>query len=181
MQAECLAKLFYFKLVKSYEILATSRNIGLLHKNIKWDCFNLTDKNLLESWLNTYKPDLVIHCAAIVNVDFCEENINLTKDLHLETTRTIANYMQFSGGRLIYISTDSVFNGKKTTPYSEIDNTDPLNVYAQTKLEGEQITLSIKNSLVLRTNIIGWTDKHKTSFFEWLLENLIEKRNKFIL
>ena len=80
------------------------------------DCFNLTDKNLLESWLNTYKPDLVIHCAAIVNVDFCEENINLTKDLHLETTRTIANYMQFSGGRLIYISTDSVFNGKKTTP-----------------------------------------------------------------
>ena len=161
---------------KSHEIYATSRSKGFDDKNIKWDCFDLTDKSLLSSWLNKTKPDVLIHCAAIVNVDLCEENINLAKALHIETTRVISDYMSFSKGRLIYISTDSVFNGEKSGSYNELDTTNPLNVYAKTKLQGEEIVQSLKNGLILRTNIIGWTNQGKTSFFEWLLKSLFEEK-----
>tara|TARA_B100000989_G_C19526544_1_gene467203 strand:- start:1815 stop:2708 length:894 start_codon:yes stop_codon:yes gene_type:complete len=165
------------QLSKSYEIFATSRNIGLLGKNINWECFDLTNLDLLKVWLDKNNFDIVIHCAAIVDVDFCEENIDMSKDLHVETTKIISNYMQSSRGKLIYISTDSVFDGKKSGKYNETENTNPLNVYAKTKLQGEQKVLCVDSGLVLRTNIIGWTNKNKTSFFEWLLENLIKKND----
>lgn len=168
------------QLSKSYEVFATSRSIGLLGKNINWDCFDLTDLDLLKVWLNKNNFDIVIHCAAIVDVDFCEENFTLSNALHVETTKVITNYIQSSGGKLIYISTDSIFDGKKIGSYQESESANPLNVYAKTKLQGEQEVLSIDGGLVLRTNIIGWTNKDKTSFFEWLLENLI-KNNKINL
>ncbi len=165
------------QLSKSHHVFATSRNTGLLGKNINWDCFDLTNLDLLKIWLNKNNLDIVIHCAAIVDVDFCEENFNLSKALHVDTTEVISNYMQSSNGKLIYISTDSVFDGKKLGCYDESEITNPLNIYAKTKLQGEQIALSIDDGLVLRTNIIGWTNNDKTSFFEWLLENLIKKNN----
>ncbi len=171
-----LGKALLSQLSKSNEVFATSRNIGLKNKNITWDCFDLTNIDLLQTWLNKIKADVVIHCAAIIDVDFCEENIDLANELHVETTRAISSYMQLSKGKLIYISTDSVFNGEKLEPYCETDKTYPLNAYAKTKLHGEEIVLSRDNGLVLRTNIIGWTKKDKTSFFEWLLKNLIEKK-----
>ena len=160
-------------LSNSHEVFATSRNKGLEEKNIKWDCFDLTDFETLNIWLKKIKPDLVINCAAIVKVDFCEENIGLTTALHVEATKVIANYINATKGRLIYISTDSVFDGKKLGYYRETDSVNPLNVYAKTKLMGEKFVLSTEGGLVLRTNIIGWKNKDDPSFVEWILEGLI--------
>ena len=162
-------------LSKSYRVFATSRGKGVEGKNIKWDCFDLTDITLLNEWLETIKPDVVIHCAAIVNVDLCEDNVKLATKLHIETTEVMANYLDSNGGRLIYISTDSVFDGEKQGSYSESDLIHPLNVYAQTKLMGEVAVKPRDAALVLRINIIGWTEKGKTSFFEWILKDLINK------
>tara|TARA_Y200000002_G_scaffold340734_1_gene311473 strand:- start:178 stop:1089 length:912 start_codon:yes stop_codon:yes gene_type:complete len=160
-------------LSKSHEVFATSRNKGLEEKSIKWDCFDLTDFELLNIWLKKIKPDLVINCAAIVNVDFCEENVALATALHVEATKVIANYINTTKGRLIYISTDSVFDGKKLGYYKETDPVNPLNVYAKTKQMGEKFVQSTEGGLVLRTNIIGWKNKGDTSFVEWILEGLI--------
>ncbi|MBL7005428.1 MAG: SDR family oxidoreductase, partial [Gammaproteobacteria bacterium] len=143
-------------------------------KNIEWDCLDLTDIPLLNKWLNKVKPDMVIHCAAIVNVDACEDNVEMATRLHVETTEVIANYLDTNNGRLIYISTDSVFDGKKQTPYNETDLANPLNIYARTKLMGEQPVLSMVNGLILRTNIIGWTQEGNTSFAEWVIRGLID-------
>ena len=159
-------------LSKSYRVFATSRGKGVKGKNIKWDCFNLTDIILLNEWLETIKPDVVIHCAAIANVDLCEDNVKLAKKLHIETTEVMANYLDSNGGRLIYISTDSVFDGEKQGAYSESDLVSPLNVYAKTKIMGEKSVQLMDNGLVLRTNIIGWTQEDKTSFAEWVLNRL---------
>ncbi len=158
---------------KSYKIFATSRRKGLENNNIEWDCFDLTDFNMLDAWLNRIKPELLIHCAAIVNVDLCEENSDLAKALHVDSTEVIVKYMNYTKGRLIYISTDSVFDGNKIGAYTETDITNPLNVYAKTKLMGEKLAQSIDSSLVLRTNIIGWTKNEQVSFFEWILESLM--------
>ena len=116
---------------------------------------------------------LVINCAAIVNVDFCEENVALAAALHVEATKVIANYINTTKGRLIYISTDSVFDGKKLGYYRETDPVNPLNVYAKTKLMGEKFAQSTEGGLVLRTNIIGLKNKDDSSFVEWILEGLI--------
>ena len=159
-------------LSKSYRVFATSRGKGVEGKNIKWDCFNLTDFTLLNEWLEAINPDVVIHCAAVINVDLCEDNINLAMKLHFETTKVMAYYLDSNGGRLIYISTDSVFDGKKQDAYCESDLVNPLNVYAKTKIMGEKSVQSMNNGLVLRTNIIGWTQDNKNSFAEWVLSNL---------
>jgi len=157
---------------KKYKVFGTSRSKGIEGENINWNCFDLTSIILLENWLKKIKPDIVIHCAAIVDVDFCEENIILAEKLHIETTRVLSNYLDRNNARLIYISTDSVFDGKKNSAYNEDDYESPLNIYSKTKLSGEKVALSINNSLVLRTNIVGYT-KYGSSFAEWVLSGLI--------
>jgi len=162
------------RLSKVYKIFATSRSLGIAGENIKWNCFDLTDAMLLKEWLNQNKLDLVIHCAAIVDVDTCEANIDLATELHVKTTEIIANYLDSTNGRLIYISTDSVFDGEKQHAYCESDLVNPLNIYAKTKLMGESSVQSMGSGLILRTNIIGWTQKGRTSFAEWMLKSLID-------
>ncbi len=163
------------RLSKSNKVFATSRSVGVEGKGIEWDCFDLTDIPLLNKWLNKVKPDVVVHCAAIVNVDLCEENVDLATKLHVETTKTMADYLDSNNAKLIYISTDSVFDGEKQGAYSEADLVNPLNVYAKTKLMGEGPAQSMNNGLILRTNIIGWTLESRTSFAEWMLKSLIDK------
>jgi dTDP-4-dehydrorhamnose reductase len=160
-------------LSKKYDILATSRGKGVEGENINWSCFDLTDVVLLDKWLDSTKPDVVIHCAAIVNVDSCEDNVDLAVALHFKTTSVISNYLNCNNGRLIYISTDSVFDGEKQDAYDESDSVNPSNVYAKTKLMGEDFVRSMSSGLVLRTNIIGWTQEGRISFAEWVLKRLI--------
>jgi dTDP-4-dehydrorhamnose reductase len=158
-----------------HEVFATSRSKGFDGKNIKWTCFDLTNIYDLNNWLNQNKPEIVIHCAANIDVDGCEENYDLAFKLHSLTTEVIANFLDNCNGRLIYISTDSVFDGKKKGAYVESDLVNPLNVYAKTKLMGEQHVCKMKNGLILRVNIVGWTSAKKTSFSEWILNGLIER------
>jgi dTDP-4-dehydrorhamnose reductase len=162
-------------LSKIHKIFATSRSKGLEGKNIKWSFFDLTDTMLLNEWLKAVKLDLIIHCAAIINVDDCEDDIELAKKLHIETTKVIVNYLNINNGRLIYISTDSVFDGENQSAYSETDTVNPLNIYAMTKFLGEKSAQQMCNSLILRVNIVGWTQGESASFFEWILRGLIDK------
>ena len=158
----------------THEIFATSRGKGVEGENIEWSCFDLTNTALLNKWLNKIKPDMVIHCAAMVNVDLCEDNVELATKIHVDTTKVIVNYLDHDDGKLIYISTDSVFDGEKQRSYDEDDLVSPLNAYAETKLKGEHSVLSMNNGLVLRVNIIGWTQEGKTSFAEWILKSLLD-------
>ncbi len=161
------------RLSRSHKIFATSRRKGVEGENIHWECFDLTAVKILERWMEKSDLDVLIHCAAIVNVDMCEENTKLATELHFETTRVISDYLNDNNGRIIYISTDSVFDGKKQGSYDEFDLAEPINVYAKTKFLGEGPVRSIKKGLVLRTNIIGWAQGSKASFAEWVLNSLI--------
>jgi dTDP-4-dehydrorhamnose reductase len=161
-------------LAPNFVTVATSRNIGYSKQGITWITADLLDKSAVRNLLTTVQPDVVIHCAALVNVDACERNPTLASDIHVGTTDTIATILAKQGGRLIYISTDSVFNGKKDSIYSELDAPDPPNIYARTKLEGEFAALIHQQSVVLRTNIFGWSRSERLSFSEWVLKGLVE-------
>jgi len=158
---------------QSHQIFATSRTKGVSVCDVEWDLFDLTNISLLERWLERINPDVVIHCAAIVNVDACENNESLATKLHVEVTDCIAGYLESNNGRLIYISTDSVFDGKKHGSYVESYEAKPLNIYANTKLLGEKVVESMANGLVLRVNIIGTTPIDRSSFAEWVLDSLV--------
>lgn len=161
---------------KKNKIFACSRSQHSEDKNIDWTYFDIADFKELDRWLHASSPDVLIHCAASVNVDMCEEEKEYIKKIHVLATKQISEHFLTNDKKLIYISTDSVFNGTNKKPYTEIDKTDPLNNYAKTKLEGEKYVLQTDNGVVLRTNIVGWSKEKKFSFFEWLLSSLLKNR-----
>ena len=99
------------ELTHNHLVFATSRGKGYEKDGAQWDCFDLTNLKKLNRWLANTKPDLIVHCAAMVNVDECGTKEDLAYQLHVKTTEVIANFLTNHDGRLIYISTDSVFDG----------------------------------------------------------------------
>ena len=119
-------------------------------------------------------PDLVVHAAALVDVDRRERDPSAAERLHVGTTRTIRDAIEPWGGTLIYISTDSVFDGRKVGAYMEEDQPAPQNAYAWTKAQGETVALMYRRATVLRTNIFGWSRAERMSLAEWTLRGLVE-------
>ncbi|MEY8764934.1 MULTISPECIES: SDR family oxidoreductase [Clostridium] len=135
---------------------------------------NLTDFKELSRVLTCVRPDIIIHCAANVNVDKCEADKNYCYKLNSEAVRVLSSYNS-PKTKFIYISTDSVFDGEKGN-YVETDKTNPLNYYAFTKREGEKFALQEnKNSIVARTNIYGFHTNRGNSLAEWAINNLSKK------
>lgn len=117
-------------------------------------------------------PDWVVHCAASTNVDWCEDHPADARRLHVDITRHLAEAAQAAGARLVYISTDSVFDGAAGN-FREEDPTHPVNVYAQTKLAGEVAARTVlPGCLVARINLFGWNLQPKLSLGEWVLARL---------
>ena len=105
---------------------------------------DITDKNAVNSVLEQEKPDVVVHCAAWTAVDVAEEEVNQQKvyAVNVQGTKNLANACKKIDCKMIYISTDYVFNGQGEKPWKEeCREYQPLNVYGKTKLEGE-ITVS---------------------------------------
>ena len=102
--------------------------------------FDLTDAEATERFLLQYRPDAVIHCAAWTNVDGAEDEENIPKvfAVNAEGTRNVARACKELDCKMLYISTDYVFDGRGTEPWKpDCREFAPLNVYGQSKLEGE--------------------------------------------
>jgi dTDP-4-dehydrorhamnose reductase len=92
------------------------------------------------------KPDLVLHAAAMTNVDDCETRPDLAYQHNALGTRNMALAARQLGAPLVYISTDYVFSGEKGAPYVELDPPDPINEYGKSKYEGEKFVRSLLDS-----------------------------------
>jgi dTDP-4-dehydrorhamnose reductase len=91
----------------------------------------------VEKAFESFRPDLVVHSAAYTKVDDCERNIEKAYQVNALGTRNVALAAQRVGAKLLYISTDYVFDGEKDKPYLEYDSPNPLNIYGKSKLAGE--------------------------------------------
>ena len=108
---------------------------------------DITDKASVEKVINEVKPNVVIHCAAWTAVDSAEEEENISKvrNVNAKGTENIAKVCKALDIKMVYISTDYVFDGQGTEPWKpDCKNYKPLNVYGQTKLDGE---LAVSNNL----------------------------------
>lgn len=138
--------------------------------------FDLLDKELLTDSIKAYHPDVVIHTAAAINVDKCETERESTYKLNVEVTENIAHICEEIDCKMIYVSTDAVYDGEKDGLYVEDDVVNPVNYYGQTKLDGECEVRKLKNGLVLRTNIYGVNIQNKKSFGEWIVSSLRDNK-----
>ena len=98
---------------------------------------DITDAAVCEKVITEAKPDAVIHCAAYTAVDAAEDNVELCRKVNAEGTRNIAKVCKALDIKMMYISTDYVFNGEGLRPWEPDDHREPLNVYGLTKYEGE--------------------------------------------
>ena len=101
------------------------------------ESMDITDIDSVKSVLEQEKPDIVIHCAAYTAVDAAEDNVDLCRKVNAGGTENIAKVCKELDLKMMYISTDYVFDGQGERPWQPDDERHPLNVYGQTKCEGE--------------------------------------------
>ena len=115
---------------------------------------DITDRTACETVISQEKPDAVIHCAAYTAVDAAEDNLELCRKINAEGTRNIARVCKAMDIKMMYISTDYVFNGGGQRPWEPDDHREPLNVYGLTKYEGEiAVEQNIQKYFIVR---IAW-------------------------
>ena len=127
------------------------------------------------------KPDVIIHLAALTDVEKCEMEPKLANSINAKATEIIAKETERLGSYLIYLSTDYIFDGKKGL-YNETDFPNPLNHYGKTKLAGEKtVETNTSKWSIMRTSTPFGTNSSKKTFPVWLLENLQKNKEVNIL
>ncbi len=133
---------------------------------------DLLEAGAAEKLFDRVQPEVLIHCAAMADVDSCERNPQTAQAINAEVPAQLAALCARRDVRMVHISTDAVFDGQRGS-YTEEDSPNPLSVYARTKLEGEGGVLAADpRALVLRVNFYGYSLSGRRSLAEFFLNNL---------
>lgn len=140
--------------------------------------FPLEHLALIEPAVRERRPDWIIHAAGNTNVDACERDHAAARRLHVEASAELARAAHRHGSRLLYISTDSVYDGESAGPHAEHGAIRPCNHYARTKREGELACLEILDTtLVARVNFFGLHPTRRQGLAAWLIDTLRSGRS----
>lgn len=125
-----------------------------------------------EKIIDRFKPDLIVHCAALANIDECERDPRQAGEVNTDLPGRLARLSKDKGFQLVHISTDAVFDGVRGN-YTETDQANPLSVYAGTKLAGERnVAAENAGAIIARVNFYGWSLNGKRSLAEFFYNNL---------
>lgn len=131
---------------------------------------NITDPKMIDYCFEKIRPDIVVNCAGNTDIDLLEKNPQLAYSVNGHGVKNLAISSQKFNSRLVHVSTDGVFDGIIGN-YSETDMPNPVNVYAKSKIIGEEETRqNCQNYVVIRTNFYG---EHQNGKF--LFSNILEK------
>lgn len=108
-----------------------------------YDTLNITDGQAVRALLRQTRPEAIIHCAAYTNVDGAEADADGAFRVNVVGSQNIAAACLEIGARMVYVSTDYVFDGNSEQPYREFDSTNPQNMYGLTKWQGEEMVRQI--------------------------------------
>ena len=115
---------------------------------------DLRSRESVETRVVDFSPDIVIHCAANRFPDRCEKDPNAAEEVNVAATSHLARVVEKIGAKMIYVSTDYVFDGT-SPPYKESDTPNPLNSYGISKLKGEEeVELTLSDYIILRVSIL---------------------------
>jgi dTDP-4-dehydrorhamnose reductase len=167
-----------------YEILSKNHEVAGTYMSKKADMLyplDITNFRAVEDMLKTTRPDFVVHTASFVNVDKAEIQKDIAREINQNGTLNIAKACAKNSSRLVYISSDFVFEGNPNILYNEESPTNALNFYGQTKLAGEEIVReTIEKPLIIRPALLYGNDTNtKSSFITSVVEKL-RKGEKFL-
>lgn len=134
------------------------KKLSVIHENINFFFkdlpeLNICEYDLLKEVVFFNNIDTIINCAAYTSVDKAENEIELAYSVNSNAIKNLVSIVEEVNGKLIHISTDYVFDGSSSVAYSENDLTNPLGVYGESKLEGENIILNSNiDSIIIRTS-----------------------------
>lgn len=133
---------------------------------------DITDKNQVYNVITNYKPDVIFHCAAYTNVDGAENNATDAYKINVFGTKNVVEAANIVNAKVIYASTDYIFDGREKDIYTEESTPNPLSIYGLTKYLGEQEVLKSNNSVIAR---ISWVFGINNKNFVKTMLNLSEK------
>ncbi|MDL1980491.1 MAG: dTDP-4-dehydrorhamnose reductase [Deltaproteobacteria bacterium] len=135
-----------------HELLIQGNNLGYEILPADLPDLDITDKTQVKHWLEKFQPSLVVNAAAYTNVDKAETQQNLAFAVNRDGPANLAEACAKFEIPLIHISTDFIFDGKKSSPYIESDPVSPLSIYGKSKQEGEkEVRSRLKKHIILRT------------------------------
>lgn len=154
------------------QLLLTSRTLKNL-SNLE-EQLDITDPVNVKKIIHYFKPDIVLHLAAMTHVDRCETEPDEAYKINVQGTENLLNCFK---GKFIFLSTDYVFNGHNG-PYHELAATEPINIYGKTKLAAEELVReTCTDWVILRTNVL-WNigGQYHASFADWVVRELSHSR-----
>ena len=149
---------------RKIEVYGTSRKgQGFLY-------LDLADGASVRDAFGKARPDIVFLCSAMTHVDNCERDPGLARRVNAEGPALVAAECRAAGAKLVYFSTEYVFDGA-AGPYGEEDAVCPVSVYGRTKLEGERAALEAKAALAVRTTVVYGYNPASKNFIMQLISN----------
>jgi dTDP-4-dehydrorhamnose reductase len=168
---------FAQEMMGTHEIIGVDRGklCNAPFKILKQD---LLDADAVESVLDLAQPEWLINCAALADLEACEDNPDIAKRLNTDLPRHLARSCKARNIPFVHISTDAVFDGEKDGYYTEEDKPNPQSVYSKTKFEGEWAVLTEDpKALVARVNFYGWSLGGRRSLAEFFFHNLTNNKS----
>lgn len=136
-----------------YDIINECKNRNIEAIGVDVEEMDITDAKKVEEVIKSGNYDAVVHCAAWTAVDKAEDEIEACTKVNVDGTKNIANVCKELNISMMYFSTDYVFDGQGNQPWHEYDKRNPLNVYGQTKYEGELAVEALEKHFIVR---IAW-------------------------
>jgi len=137
---------------------------------------DITNFKKVKSSVTSFHPDIIINAAAYTLVDDCETNIEIAYKVNALGVRNLSIIANSTGATLVHFSTDYVFNGEKSSPYTEFDIPKPLSIYGKSKYEGEKLLQSLHNKYFLVR--ISWLySPYGNNFVKNILKLASQKKN----
>lgn len=153
---------------------------------------DITNDIHVKDIIKRVNPHIIINCCSLTSVDYCESHENEARAINVDFVARLADYCTDKNIKLIHISSDSVFDGKKDTPYTEEDIPNPINIYGKTKLASERIVLSNSRNVVVRASVLYGvlphyvakmesSSKKALNFGQWLVYQLQSRKSVTIV
>lgn len=133
-------------------LLAHAPDYGITASLLSRQQASITEQSAVERAVRAAKPDIVIHTAAETRVDYCEDHGEEALQVNAMGTVQVRNAAAACGADFVYLSTDYVFNGEKSTPWLESDEPNPVNAYGVSKLAGEWAAGAYEMGFIIRTS-----------------------------
>ena len=169
-----------FLVEQKFDVFAISRGKNRLSNE---EGYSYTDIDLEEfekarSFIRNIQPQVIIHTAAMTNVDRCEVEKEACYNANVEVVKNLVECCEMLNIHLIHLSTDFIFDGKKGY-YKESDQANPVNYYGWSKLRSEELILesNIKHTILRTILVYGLTEEFKSNIIFWVKNNLEAKKD----